>query len=465
MKIKNKYLSNLLKLMSSSVVAQLLLIISSPVLTRLYTPQDFGVFALFIGVVGILSTVTNLRYEQAIIIPNENYEASQLVYLSLLINIIISLLIFFTLTLFSREIFTFFNIESLINYYWLIPIAVFFIGCFQVFNYWLIRNKEFGKVAKIKIQQSAIIIIIQFVFYKIGAIALVLGHSLGQLLGVVKNGVIFFKSTKIDRKEIKKVANNYKKFPIYSTWSALLNSMGAQLPILMFTAYYNPAIAGIYMLTQRIIKGPLSIISQAVTQIFISNLRNEDEKIQFELLRINKFLTSLVLIPFAIIVVAGDKLFAFTFGSEWAEAGVAAAILSPWMFLVFICSPIAVIIEYKGKQKVFLAFQLILFLLRLLSLYVGYILFDNYLDTLKVFSLVSALLWFLLLTYIMKLCRIHFFGWIFDIVKKILVVTLFFYIFYIFKIEDSLNYWMLLIVVSMISMFCLYEKGLFKGEN
>jgi len=77
-----------------------------------------------------------------------------------------------------------------------------------------------------------------------------------------------------------KVAKEYKKFPLYSTWSALLNSTGAQLPVLIFTAYYSPLIAGLYMLTQRVIKTPLSIVGQAVTQLFISNIRNEEEKLK-----------------------------------------------------------------------------------------------------------------------------------------------------------------------------------------
>jgi len=465
MKIRNQYLSNLLKLTSSSVLAQLLLIISSPILTRLYSPKAFGVYALFIGIIGILSTVSNLRYEQAIIIPKEDVKSIQLIYLSLFINIIFSSLLFLFLFLFSEIIFKFFKIEDLVEYYWIIPIAVFFIGCFQVFNYWLIRNKKFNKISKIKIQQSAVIITIQLVFYKIGAIALILGHSAGQLLGVIKNGYIFLKTTKSNRSEIRQVASEYKNFPIYSTWSALLNSTGAQLPVLIFTAYYSPAVAGLYMLTQRVIKGPLSIVSQAVTQIFISNLRNEENKIKKKLLGVNNFLTSIVIIPFAIIIVAGNKIFSLVFGSNWAEAGTVAAILSPWMFLVFICSPISSLIEYKGKQTFFLKFQIILFLSRIIFIYIGYLIFDGYIKTLILFSFISTSLWFFLLYYIMRLFKIGFLEWSKSIFKKIIYVSFIFFVFYIIQFQDNFYYWLFMFLFTIISIYFVYDKGLLKNES
>lgn len=465
MKIKNQYLSNLLKLTSSSVLAQLLLIISSPLLTRLYSPKDFGVFALFIGIIGILSTVTSLRYEQAIIIPKEDNKATQLVYLSLIINIFFSLFIFAILFLFSGEIFNLFNINNMLNYYWVIPLAIFFIGCFQVFNYWLIRSEEFGRIATIKIQQSIVIILIQLIFYKLGAISLILGHSIGQLLGVVKNSYMFFKNTTSSKNEIIKVAKEYKKFPIYSTWSALLNSTGAQLPVLIFAAYYSPVVAGLYMLTQRIIRGPLSIVGQAVTQIFISNLRNEENKLKRKLINVNVFLASIAIIPFAIIVVAGERLFSLFFGNEWAEAGTVAAILSPWMFMVFICSPISSLIEYKNKQKFFLKFQIVLFILRVISIVLGCFIFVNYINTLILFSVVSFFLWGFFLFYIMKFLKVPFWEWSSGILKKIILVSLIFTLFYFTQNKEDFYYWFFLFMTSIISIYFVFEKGLMKDEH
>lgn len=465
MKIKNHYLSNLLKLTSSSVMAQLILIVSSPILTRLYTPEDFGIFALFIALVGILSTITNFRYEQAIIIPKSDNDSNQLIYLSLGINFLFSTFILIILFVCGENLFSIFNIQHLIKYYWLLPISIFFIGCFQVFNYWLIRNKKINKIAQIKVQQSILIVGIQFIFFKLGPIALILGHALGQLLGVLKNSLSFFSSTRINKNDMLKVAKEYKKFPLYSTWSALLNSTGAQLPVLIFTAYYSPLIAGLYMLTQRVIKTPLSIVGQAVTQLFISNIRNEEEKLKKNIININNFLTTLSLIPFAIIMVSGDKLFYLVFGSQWAEAGVVAAILSPWMFLVFICSPVSSLIEYKGKQKQFLIFQIILFISRIFSIFIGYILFENYIYMLILFSAVSTCIWLCFLSYIMHICNVRFMEWFSKISKKILIVFIGFFIFNFANIENNFLYWIFLSIISMVTLLLIFEKEVFINEN
>lgn len=461
---QNKFIKNLVKLSSSTIIAQVLLIASSPLLTRLYSPDDFGIFALFIAIIGVLSTITNLRYEQAIIIPKKDNSANQLVYLSLIINITFSFSVLLLLSLFSEPIFTFFNIEALIGFYWLIPIGVLFIGGYQALNYWLIRNQEFNIVAKIKIQQSIAMIAIQLTAFKLGAISLILGHSTGQLWGVFKNGARFLRNSEIDFKELKIMAVKYSNFPKFSIWSALLNSTGAQLPVLLFTAYYSPAVAGFYMLTQRVIKGPLSIISQAITQIFISDLRQSEKLLKIKLLKINDLLISVSIIPLAVIVVSGEVVFPLVFGPEWAEAGSVAAVLTPWIFSVFICSPVATLVEFKNKQKSFLFFQLTLFLTRVVSIYFGYKFFESYLDTLKLFSFSSAILWLLFLWYIMRLCNINFLEWFEVLIKKIILVLFLFLPLYFFDSND-VYFWIFLTISIAVSAKLIIKKELVNYEN
>lgn len=465
MAIKNAFLTNLLKLTSSSVMAQLILIISSPILTRLYTPEDFGLFALFLSIVTILATLANLRYDQAIIIPQDEDKAKQLVYLCLYVNILIFFLIFIFLCLFSEPIFNFFNIGGLKDFSWVIALAVFFIGVFQAFNYWLLRNKNFNIIAKIKIQQSAIIVGFQLVFFKFGALCLLLGHTLGQIFGVLRNGYNFLKNNRVNHMKMKEVCYEFIKFPKYSVWSALLNNVGAQLPVFLFTVYFSPAMAGLYLLTQRVIKGPLTIVSQAVTQIFLSNLRNENDIIVDKLLKINSFLTTIVIVPLAVVLVAGEHIFAMVFGSNWKEAGTVAGILAPWIFMVFICSPISSLLEYRGMQKSFLVFQICLLVFRCLSIAIGIYLFDNYTYTLLLFSLVSTLAWMFFLAFVMKVYAVKFQTWIFPLLKKILIVGLFFIPLFFLKNIETYIFYILVCFFSVASFLLIFKKRDFKDEN
>lgn len=465
MAIKNAFLKNLLKLTSSSVMAQLIVIISSPLLTRLYTPEDFGVFALFLSVITILATLANLRYDQAIIIPKDNEKGKQLVYLCLFINLFVFTITFVILYLFSHDIFRFFNLEKLQGFYWILAISVLFIGVFQAFNYWLLRNKEFDTIAKIKVQQSLVIVICQLIFFKFGALCLLVGHTVGQLFGVLKNGYNFLTTTKINFITMKEVFFDYINFPKYSIWSALLNNIGAQLPVFLFTLYFSPAIAGLYLLTQRVIKGPLTIVSQAVTQIFLSNLRNEESSIQNKILKINNFLTTIVLVPLAIIVVAGEQIFSIVFGEGWGEAGKVAAILIPWIFMVFLCTPIGSLLEYKGMQKEYLIFQVCLFVVRIMSIGVGIFLFDKYTDTLILFSIISALAWMGFLYFVMKIYGVRVSNWFVPVFKKILIVFSIFLPLVILKDIDIFYFYFLVLLASIFSFYLIFEKSIFKYEN
>ncbi|MEO9347257.1 lipopolysaccharide biosynthesis protein [Acinetobacter radioresistens] len=465
MAIKNMFVKNLLKLTSSSVMAQLILIISSPILTRLYNPNDFGLFALFLSVLTILATLANLRYDQAIIIPKDDNKAKQIVYLCLCINIFIFIFIFIILYFFHKNIFSIFNIEELNNLYWILPFAILFIGIFQSFNYWLLRSKEFNQIARIKIQQSVVIVGFQLVFFRLGALCLILGHTIGQFFGVLVNGFLFLKNNKLNLSGMKQVGYEYKNFPIYSIWSALLNNIGSQLPVFLFTIYFSPAIAGLYLLTQRVIKGPLAIISQAVTQIFISNLRNEDHIIKNKILKINNFLTTIVIIPLAIVVVAGENIFSIIFGSQWKEAGTVAAILAPWIFIVFICSPISSLLEYKGMQKKYLIFQIYLFLFRLISIGLGVYLFTEYKHTLLLFSVISTLTWIGFLYFVMKVYNIELSSWLVPIVKKIFIVFFIFCPLILLKDIDKIFFYFLIVLASIFSFFMIFEKRIFEYEN
>ncbi|MCU4384211.1 lipopolysaccharide biosynthesis protein [Acinetobacter radioresistens] len=465
MAIKNMFVKNLLKLTSSSVMAQLILIISSPILTRLYNPNDFGLFALFLSVLTILATLANLRYDQAIIIPKDDNKAKQIVYLCLCINIFIFIFIFIILYFFHKNIFSIFNIEELNNLYWILPFAILFIGIFQSFNYWLLRSKEFNQIAKIKIQQSVVIVGFQLVFFRLGALCLILGHTIGQFFGVLVNGFLFLKKNKPNLSGMKQVGHEYRNFPIYSIWSALLNNIGSQLPVFLFTIYFSPAIAGLYLLTQRVIKSPLAIISQAVTQIFISNLRNEDHVIKDRILKINNFLTTIVVVPLAVVMVAGENLFSIIFGSQWKEAGTVAAILVPWIFIVFICSPISSLLEYKGLQKKYLIFQICLFLSRLISIGVGVYLFDEYNHTLLLFSTISTLAWIGFFYFVMKVYYIELSSWLAPILKKICIVFLFFYPLTMLGEINIFIFYLLILLISALSFFIIFEKSILKYED
>jgi len=99
LKPKSEFSRNVLTLMTGTTIAQAIPIAISPILTRIYTPEDFGVFALFIAIVGFFSVIASARYEQAILIPKKDEDAINIFALGFIIICSISLFLLIDLYL------------------------------------------------------------------------------------------------------------------------------------------------------------------------------------------------------------------------------------------------------------------------------------------------------------------------------------------------------------------------------
>ena len=202
------------------------------------------------------------------------------------------------------------------------------------------------------------------------------------------------------------MAVRYKEFPIYSTWSSFFNSASLQLPPILFASLFNPAIAGLYSLAHRALAMPLSLVGRAIADVFFSNAAVAHRKNELSGLisDIHDKLAHIAMAPTLILILIAPELFEFVFGSEWKEAGIYAQWLAPWLYLVFITSPLSTTFSIMEKQAKDAIFQSILLLGR-----VGAILFGaktgDVMTTIKLFAVVSAVCWFGLLIWIMMITK------------------------------------------------------------
>jgi O-antigen/teichoic acid export membrane protein len=382
-KSSSSFAANVLKLVTGSVFAQGLGVLVAPIVARLFAPEAFGVAALFTSIAGIIGVVACLRYQLAIMLPKTDEEAANLLGVSLFFVLIITgisvLIIFFTGDVIAGML----NSQELKKFLWLVPVSVFVSGIFLALNYWNSRTKQFGRFSIATVISS---VVAQTTKLGAGFAGFVSGGTLigtsilGQIVSTfVLGGQIWrddhhlFKAS-IRWKKMIAGLKRHKKFPIYSTWSALLNTASQQLPALLLAFYFSPKIVGFYALGQAVLSMPMGLVGGAVAQVFFqkaSEAHNHTGNLSKVVEEVFKRLVSLGIFPILLLTLIGKDLFIVAFGARWAEAGVYMQILGLWIFFQFISSPISTLFAVLEKQHYGLLFNSVLFVTRAASLIVG----------------------------------------------------------------------------------------------
>lgn len=415
-KPKSDFARNVLTLMTGTTISQAIPIAISPILTRLYSPEDFGIFALFMGLVSILAIISTGRYELAIMLPKKDEDAKHIAALAVGISLIISMFLFIIVSLFNHEITNLLgNKEISVWLYW-IPFTVFVTSLYQSLNFLNIRNKQYKNVASSKVTQSTTLSLSSLTigYSPLNNIGLISGQILGQISAAsyllyknIKKGDINFKNLK--RLKAFALAKRYQEFPKIVTWTGALNTSSVHAPVLILTSIFSLKVVGFYSFAQRIITLPNALIAGAIGQVFyqeVSKKKSIEDKAKlfqatfFKLLKISAPI-------FALIFVFGDKIFEFVFGTEWIVAGEYAQVMSIWLFLVFLISPLSQLFNILEKQRLFLKLNILSFSLRIISLFVGGLLFDDILITLYLFIASGVIAWVIILIVMLSLLKIN----------------------------------------------------------
>lgn len=360
-RVKSVFFRNVIILIFGTSIAQLLPILISPILTRTYTPEQFGVFAIFTTLGTVLGTITTGRYELAIMLPKAQYKALAIVFLSIGLTITISVLFIGIFYGFDKEVANLLNNNSISEWLVYVPIYACLYGGYQTINYWHNRHARFKMLSICRVLQSIVTSLIQLFsgILNIGVGGLIAGFILGQLSSF---SLLMYSGTKdiscyIDKLNLKRIifeGKKYKSFPFIDGPASLLNVLSAQMPNIMFAMLFSPTAAGFYFLTQRVLQAPVTLISGAFLDVFKQKASQEFQEYGHARNIYKKTFISLFLlaaIPSLIAFFILPKAFVFLFGDKWYEAGVYAQILMPAIFMRFVVSPLSFVIYIAQKQK------------------------------------------------------------------------------------------------------------------
>lgn len=379
---KGGFARNATTLMSGTAIAQGINLAVSPFLTRIYTPEDFGLFAVFLAVVAPLLILATARYESAIMLPEKEEDALSLVALSSFISIIMGVILLVVIFVFDESISNLLGQKDLSKWLYLVPLAVTLTGIYQSLNYLANRHSAYKLLAGNRITQASFVGItsVTLGILKYGVAGLLIASLTGQVFVTILITVRLFSIKKlnfssVNFKSISRQAKRYVKFPKYDVPSMFINVLANQVPVLMLGKFFSSTITGFYSLTNKIISLPVGLVASAVLDVFRQRASSDYIKngnCEYIYKKTFKSLFVLSIIPFLIFLFFSPFLFSIIFGEVWRISGEYAQILSVMLFFRFISSPLSYVFFIAEKQEYNLIGQTTLLIFSVISMYIGY---------------------------------------------------------------------------------------------
>ncbi len=384
--LDSEYLKNITTLASGTFLSQLVLVLFLPILSRIYTPNEFGLYSLFIAFSSSLAIISTLTYDRAIVLPKEKEDAKLISILSIIICLFTSVLFAFILYVFDDFFLKYFGGYKFILF--LIPLKILQSGLQLIFDEISIRNKFYLTLSSLRASNSLIVSIIQFIAkfsYKIDG--LIFGKFIGDLFILVAIIIINIRKKTIDFKNctfesLKRVAKKNFLFPKFYLPQIGFNNISLNLPFIMLPYFYSLEVAGLYGMAIRILEQPIRLISTSTQSVFYQKASKMfSNKISFYnlYLETSKGLLKIFILPAIIVLFFGPTLFTFFLGNQWYDAGVIAQLLIIWLTIGFIKTPSTMTFSIIGKQKVQMYGELMLLILRFIGIWAGYFIFGSYL--------------------------------------------------------------------------------------
>ena len=383
-KMKNgssDFLKNVLTIFSGNVIAQAIPFLIEPVIARIYSPEDFAVLAVYLSIANLFSIIATGRYELAVMLPEKDKKAVNVIALSLLISLAVSVVSFLIVWIFNTQICNILENQDVSTYLYLVPLSVLSVGWFQTFNYWNSRKKRFKNVTYSKTTQSVTVSGASIGMGYAGMMpsGLILSQIIGQFFGMFPLLFSFLKNDKglvkeVNKAETKSVAIEYQDFPKINSLHAFSDVVRNSGTVFLLSHFFTQAQVGQHSKTIRLLFGPLSMIASAVGQVFYQKAAScyqSGGDLQKLVKKVVMALASISLPMFLVVIFFGPDLFAWFLGENWRVAGEYGRLLAPWVFLNFVTSPVSQIPIVVNKQKAAFLINIVGHTIFLLSIAVG----------------------------------------------------------------------------------------------
>lgn len=373
---QNQFVRAVSILAGGTLTAQLLTIGATPILSRLYTPADFGLVALFAAVSGIMGTALTLRYETAILLPKEEGESVAIVLLCVTLALVLGGLVSIAAWLSPEDFKAMIGIAELGVWLPVTAFAATASAAVATGTMWLNRQRAYKKLAQIRITQSSVAILTAIV---LGLTGLGTGLIVAQIIAflVVVTAIIVYMMPLLKQWEphaLMLAAHKHLSAPKYLLPTALLDVLTMQLPVLLITAWYSTEAAGQFSMAWRILALPMTLIGSAIGQVFFQRFSQTwpDVPAARKLLFKTWMTLGLIgLLPTILLMAFGEPIFLLVLGDVWRESGTISSVIAPMLFAILISSPTSSMFLVLGLQKYSLIFGISFPFYRSACIYLG----------------------------------------------------------------------------------------------
>lgn len=352
------------KILVGTLIGQGTVLLVSPILSRLYSPADFGAFAMVTAVCAVLGSIATFSWERAIVLPEKDSEARALIKLGVLTMAVVTLLITLVAYFARAPLAEVSGVVILEAYWWVIPVSLVAMSLNALVSAWIVRRQDYSGLAVRNASQG-----IAQALWSVGLglvsvtpigliTSLAVGRTVGLFgLGLRQRRVALHSEATTTIAPMSDVLWRYKRFPLINTWSSAINSLGLQLPALLLIALYGSVEAGLFALTMRVLAAPIGMVVDAVSKHFESTfaqrLRTKKTGLRPMVLTVARHQAMLGIVPALVVVIAAPWLFVLIFGDQWARSGVYAQIVVVAYLAQFIVVPVSrglVLLEHQAQQ-------------------------------------------------------------------------------------------------------------------
>lgn len=407
---KSAFVKNLLIVMSGTAAAQAIGFALTPVISRLFSPADFGIFGSFSAIAGIIAAGVTLEYTQAIMLPKEKEDALNLFFVSCLCTLAVSILCLAVCLLFPATIHGLMKTEGAWVLAFLV-LATLANGLNSSCQAWCVRVKAFKETSASQVVRSLSSNGMQVGFgvLKGGATGLIISVILADILASINLIRVLLpelaplhRTIRWDR--IKQLAKDYRDFPLYSASQNVVNALSSGLPVLLLTHYYGIVVAGMYAFGARILVLPMGFVLRSLRQVLFQKAgetQHRGGRLLPLYVKVTAGLFALIFLPALVLFIWAPELFTWIFGSQWLMAGEFAQSLILWLMFYFCNLPAVLFAQIIRIQRTFFFYDLVLLAGRALSMVLGG-LYLSAPQTILLFASVGA---------VMNVCLILFVGY------------------------------------------------------
>ncbi|EOB9472247.1 TPA: type 8 capsular polysaccharide synthesis protein Cap8K [Staphylococcus aureus] len=402
----NKFIGDSFLMILSSGIAQVILIITTPIITRLYSPTEFGEFTIFSNIAMILIPIINARYDLLIVNTKNDRSANILSQISFLISLLI-LLILIPIFAISAWLYPNFILDFIF-----IIIMLFLVSLTNIFTNYLNKERKYKVLSLINVFRAGSMALLQIIFglLALGSLGLIIGFSLSYIAGITLGYKTFKKHFNIvrDKEETKTLFLENKNQLVYSTPSILLNSLSFSVVVFFIGILYTNTEVGIYGMAIRVLGIPVTIISLGLSKIFMQQANDyyiEHGNFRNLLLKFSSILVIVSIILYVPLYLFSEELVNILLGHSWVDAITVIKIVIPLFVIRLIVSTVSLSVIVLQKQQLELILQALFLIGTTATFVISKMLnltFLNFVSINTIVLIVSYMIFFIALYYFAK---------------------------------------------------------------